>query len=454
MTRDSERSIDKEKDPAIRFAAVNKRFKFNADSHNSVLEIIVSAFSRSEKRVTEDQALWALQEMSFDIMPGECVGLVGNNGSGKSTLLKVAAGIIRPTAGRVEIRGRLSALLELGAGFHPDLTGKENIWLNASILGLSNSDIARVYDDIVEFSELGEFINMPVKHYSSGMYMRLGFSVAVHVRPDVLLIDEILAVGDQSFQIKCISRLHQLNAQGVTVIFVSHNLETVRSLCSRIFWILKGELVIDGDTDEVIRSYLASHEAEGEKNSEVKSEAIRRWGTAEVEITSLRLLGSSGQERDQFVVGEPVIVEMHYLAQRDVKKAEFGLSFFRDDGFLAGAPNKQVAETESAVSQGSGTVRCHIGHLPLLAGVYDVTATVYDATGVIAYDHFEQIKSFRVLNKPDDEAGSQIEISAHWDTVASEVQIGDGTRSEGSKNEGSEPNPSLAVSKHAQDPSG
>jgi lipopolysaccharide transport system ATP-binding protein len=452
MDRDSERNINKIKEPAIRFVGVNKRFKFNADNNNSVLEIIVSAFSRSGNAVKQDHALWALQEMTFDIAPGECVGLVGNNGSGKSTLLKVASGIIRPTSGRVEIRGRLSALLELGAGFHPDLTGKENIWLNASILGLSNVDIARVYDDIVEFSELGEFIHMPVKHYSSGMYMRLGFSVAVHVRPDVLLIDEILAVGDQSFQIKCIARLHQLNDQGVTVIFVSHNLETVRSLCSRIFWIVDGEMVTDGDTDDVIKLYLASHDITIEKESDEKTEAIRRWGTAEVKITSLRLLSDSGHEQDHFIVGESMTVEMQYLAQRDVKKAEFGLSFFREDGAFVGAPNRQVAETESAVTEGSGTVRCHIEQLPLLPAVYDITATVYDAAGNIAYDHFEQAKSFRVSNDPEDEADSQIEISASWDSVETALQGETGKRPRASRNQESEQSPSRIVAKQSQDP--
>ena len=436
----------------MRFAEVNKRFKFNAEGSSSVLESIVSVFSRSGKTVKEDQALWALQKMTFDIMPGECVGLVGNNGCGKSTMLKVASGIIRPTSGRVEIRGRLSALLELGAGFHPDLTGKENIWLNASILGLSNADIAGVYDEIVDFSELGEFINMPVKHYSSGMYMRLGFSVAIHIRPDVLLIDEILAVGDQSFQIKCIARLHQLNDQGVTVIFVSHNLETMRSLCSRVFWIVSGELVADGDADDVISSYLASNEAAIEQESETTTESIRRWGTAEVKITSLRLLSDSGHEQDQFIVGESMTVEMQYLAQRDVKKAEFGLSFFREDGAFVGAPNKQVAETESAVTEGTGIVRCHIQQLPLLPAVYDVTATVYDRTGQIAYDHFEQAKTFRVSNRPEDEANSKIEISASWDSVEEGLQPEVANRQDEIRNEGSELSPSPITAKQSQEP--
>ncbi len=285
------------------------------------------------------------------------------------------------------------------------------------------------------------------------MYMRLGFSVAVHVRPDVLLIDEILAVGDQSFQIKCIARLHQLNDQGVTVIFVSHNLETMRSLCSRILWIVSGEVVTDGDTDDVISSYLASHEATIEKESGAKTAAIRRWGTAEVKITALRLLSDSGHEQDHFIVGESMTVEMQYLAQRDVKKAEFGLSFFREDGVFVGAPDKQVAETESAVTKGSGTVRCHIEQLPLLPAAYDVTATVYDATGQIAYDHFEQAKTFQVSNDPENEADSRIEISASWDSAEAELHSEAANRPGALRNEGSEQSPSLMAAKQSQEPS-
>jgi ABC-type polysaccharide/polyol phosphate transport system ATPase subunit len=241
----------------IRFEQVSKRFKLSAEAPQSVLDTLVSAFSRSGQR--GKRSLWAVKDVSFDIKPHECLGLVGRNGSGKSTILKLASGIIRPSSGRVIIRGRLSALLELGAGFHPDLTGLENIWLNASILGLQKTEVTQSLDAIIEFSELGDYIHMPVKHYSSGMYMRLGFSVAVHVDPDVLLIDEILAVGDQSFQVKCIERLNELRDAGAAIIFVSHNLETVRSLCSRVLWIDGGKVREAGPAANLINRYQASH---------------------------------------------------------------------------------------------------------------------------------------------------------------------------------------------------
>jgi ABC-type polysaccharide/polyol phosphate transport system ATPase subunit len=357
--------------------------------------------------------------MTFDVMEGECIGLVGNNGSGKSTLLKVASGIIRPSSGRVEIRGRLSALLELGAGFHPDLTGKENIWLNASILGLSNNDVNKIYNDIVEFSELGEFINMPVKHYSSGMYMRLGFSVAVHIEPDILLIDEILAVGDQSFQEKCIQRLHKLNNEGVTVIFVSHTLETVRALCTRIFWIADGQIVADGDTNLVLNRYIASHKKALTNETESTDRQGSRWGNGEVKITGVKLLDEYGEIQEEFEVGKAMIVELDYSSQKSVKRVEFGLSFFREDGTFAGSPEKQVAETESAVDVGSGTVRCHIQALPLQPAIYDITATIYEPDGQVAYDHFEQAKTFQVIAETSSTENLP-KLKANWELNNSE----------------------------------
>ncbi|MBK7895884.1 MAG: ABC transporter ATP-binding protein [Anaerolineaceae bacterium] len=197
-------------------------------------------FSRRKGPKQPKESLWAVRGVSFDVLPGQCFGIVGRNGSGKSTILKLMARILRPNNGRIVINGRVSALLELGAGFHPDLTGRENIFLNAALLGFDEASTRAYYDRIVEFSELEEFIDMPVKHYSSGMYMRLGFSVAIHMQPDILIVDEILAVGDQAFQTKCINAIMAMKDQGVTIIIVSHNINLVRTLCTHILWIDKG----------------------------------------------------------------------------------------------------------------------------------------------------------------------------------------------------------------------
>lgn len=401
-------------DPAIRFKDVSKRFKINADQSDSVLDTLISSFSRSKQG--EDRYLWAVGETTFDILPGECVGLVGRNGSGKSTMLKLAAGIIRPTSGRVEIRGRLSALLELGAGFHPELTGRENISLNASILGLNNAEIAQKYDDIVKFSELGEFVNMPVKHYSSGMYMRLGFSVAVHVNPDVLLIDEILAVGDQSFQDKCIKRLHNLRDEGTTVVFVSHNLETVRSLCSRIMWIDSGRSIADGPSDEVLPQYVESFTSQ-DVEAERATVLPQRWGSGQIEFTNLQLLNGVGEVQEQFVSGDSVTVEMHIQAKQPVRSPEFSLSFYRDNTTNTTDPESCLRMTESDIASGPSIIRCHIERLSLPPADYYISADIHDVEKDQVYDHHEKAYLLKVMPDPERGGKGHLDLPARWESV-------------------------------------
>ncbi len=242
---------------SIWFKNVSKRFELSVDKPQTVLDQLISTVSRNS---SHRRPLWAVHDVSFSVSPGQCMGIVGRNGSGKSTILKLASGILRPTAGTIGVRGRLSALLELGAGFHPELTGHENIYLNGSILGLDREAIDAAYDQIVEFSEIREFLHMPVKHYSSGMYMRLGFSVAAHVQPDILIIDEILAVGDQAFQERCIGRMEELRNQGTTILLVSHTLEPIRALCTEVMWIDKGNFVTVGPTSNIVDQYVASYD--------------------------------------------------------------------------------------------------------------------------------------------------------------------------------------------------
>ena len=238
-------------EPIIRFQNVDKRFAFTKEKPQSVMETFIKLFSRRKGPKQPAESLWAVRDVSFDVLPGQCFGIVGRNGSGKSTILKLIARILRPNNGRILINGRVSALLELGAGFHPDLTGRENIFLNAALLGFDEASTHAYYDRIVEFSELGDFIDMPVKHYSSGMYMRLGFSVAIHMQPDILIVDEILAVGDQAFQTKCVNAIMAMKDRGVTIIIVSHNINLVRTLCTHILWIDKGIPQAYGTVDEI-----------------------------------------------------------------------------------------------------------------------------------------------------------------------------------------------------------
>ena len=392
---------------AILLTDVSKRFKFSTDEAESILDAIISSVRRKKRR--SEQVLWAVNNVSFSVQAGESIALVGLNGSGKSTILKLAAGIIRPSDGQVEIRGRLSALLELGAGFHPDLTGQENIRLNASILGLTNAEIGEIYDDIVEFSELAEFINMPVKHYSSGMYMRLGFSVAVHIYPDVLLIDEILAVGDQSFQDKCIERLQMLKAQGTTVVFVSHNPATVLSLCERALWIENGQLLADGPSQQIVAGYLAS-----------QSDMTAAIGpvSGDIELLGLRLYDALGEEQNVFEMGQGMSIEIDYLAQRPVAKAEFDVSFQHEDGAYVGGSSGMKSSDDSGVDVGPGTIRCRIDSLPLSPAAYHISASVYDGNGQAVYDHRDNLSTFRVTDESTSRGGGLVRIPATWETIS------------------------------------
>jgi lipopolysaccharide transport system ATP-binding protein len=241
--------------PAIRVADVSKRFLLRRDRPRSFQELAVNGLRR-RKSHNREEVFWALQDVSFLVERGETVGIVGANGAGKSTCLKLLARILEPTAGTIEVEGRVSAILELGSGFHPELTGRENITLYGSILGLRRREMARRFDEIVAFAELERFIDIPVKFYSSGMYVRLAFATAINVSPDILLLDEVLAVGDQSFQKRCLVRINELEASGMTIVFVSHSLDAVKGLCDRALWLDGGTLREDGATEAVVARYL------------------------------------------------------------------------------------------------------------------------------------------------------------------------------------------------------
>ncbi|MFN2189867.1 MAG: ABC transporter ATP-binding protein, partial [Candidatus Promineifilaceae bacterium] len=378
----------------IQFEDVSKRFVYTLEHQRTLLESLIDSFSRDPERHTE---LWAVRNVSFHVSPGECLGIIGRNGSGKSTILKLLSGIIDPTSGRIAVNGRLSALLELGAGFHADLTGRENIFLNGSILGMSKQEIESCYDDIVSFSELEEFIDMPVKHYSSGMYMRLGFSVAVHVEPKVLIVDEVLAVGDQNFQEKCIDRIFDLKRGGTTIIIVSHNLDTVRRLSTHLIWLDKGEVKAAGPVEEVIGRYLESlHQSELPPLSKRKSGEFRRWGNRDIEITKVRLLNSKNEETDVFPVGSEFVLEISYTAHKEIKDPEFGIAIFRQDGIQVNGPNNRMAGANLDSVSGDGILTYRVSSIPLLADSYRVSVAVHDAKLPRAYDYHEQAYTFRV----------------------------------------------------------
>jgi ABC-type polysaccharide/polyol phosphate transport system ATPase subunit len=379
---------------AIRFERISKKFTLRRKRAHSFQELALSLFHRTG---TSREVFWALRDVSFGVAPGETVGLIGPNGAGKSTALKLISRIIEPTSGQAEVNGRVGALLELGAGFHPDLTGRENIFLNGSILGLSRAQIRHKLDAIIDFAELEHFIDVPVRHYSSGMYVRLGFSVAVNTEPEILLVDEVLAVGDAAFQRKCLDRINDLRRQGVTILFVSHSAETVRAICPRALWLDNGQLMSDGPAESVVTHYLTHTWATAADHLGSAGGGDRRWGCGKVQIVGVRLLNGGGQEKQLFHVGEPLTVEMRYQTNKRVERPVFGLAIHRDDGTHVTGPNTRFAGCDIPYVEGEGTIRYTVPSLPLLEGTYTVSVSAHNWEDTQGFDYHDRLYTFRVL---------------------------------------------------------
>ncbi len=415
--------------PAVIFEGVTKRFTITHDRPRSLQEAFVATFRRD--RGLERETLTALDAVSFSLAHGESLGLVGPNGTGKSTTLKLVARILEPTAGRVVIDGRVAALLELGAGFHPDLTGRENVYLNGSLLGLSRQRMNDRFERIVAFSELESFIDMPVKHYSSGMYMRLGFATAIHLDAEILLVDEILAVGDQNFQNKCRERIAALRKAGVTILFVSHSPEAVRELCDRAIWLERGKVLADGPTDAVVEAYYASMvERESHRLAAEAAErggapppspvtgprgaAVDRYGSREIEILGVDLLDDAGARLPLARTGEPLVIQLRYKAHERIEGPVFGIALHRDDGVHLTGPNtRDVGLTIDAVD-GPGAVRIRVPRMPLMEGNYELSVACYDHTLSHPFDHHHRRFPLRVRAGDVRERIGLLSLDAEW----------------------------------------
>jgi ABC-type polysaccharide/polyol phosphate transport system ATPase subunit len=389
------------------------------------------------KKKSKKESLWVLKDVSFSIMPGEAVALIGPNGAGKSTILKLISSIIPPTSGTIEINGRVSSLLELGAGFHPDLSGRENIYLNGSILGLSRKEIDRKYTAIVDFADIGEYIELPVKHYSSGMYLRLAFAVASHMEPDILLIDEVIAVGDHIFQQRCLKRLAQLKQAGVTLILISHSMDMVRAYCQRGIWLENGVIQENGDIERVVETYLTAqyqrHVANRVKLPERVSTAVQqtlteagqeinRWGSGEIEITGVELLNHFERRQTTFHVGEPLTIRMHYRASEPVEAPVFGIAIYRSDGLQINGPNTKQSNYPIEVLHKQGFIDYIIEALNLLPGSYELSVAVYDSQAVQAYDHQHRLYRFQVLPGKVTETYGAFYLPSRWQLKESAIK--------------------------------
>jgi ABC-type polysaccharide/polyol phosphate transport system ATPase subunit len=373
------------------------------------------------------ELFWPLRDVTFEVQRGSAFGIVGENGTGKSTILKLIARILEPTEGQVTVNGRVATLLELGASFHPELTGRENIFLAASIANISRQDTRRDLDSIIEFADIGPYVDVPVKHYSSGMYVRLGFAVAMHQRPDILLIDEVLAVGDEAFQHKCLQAITRLQRLGAAIILVTHSMQQIQDQCDAALWLDAGHVRSIGLPERVVSDYLAASAAEEQEArtdawraiapvTEVVTERryprgapgpdVMRWGDGAIQIRDARLVGADGRPTHTFRPDQPFRLEFDYVVQRATADLpSFGIAIYRSDELWCYGTNTELDRrtiTDGALPT-SGTVVVEIPVLQILQGEYTVDVAVQSATEAHTHDYIREAASFSVRNSRGDQ---------------------------------------------------
>ncbi|MYH71951.1 MAG: ABC transporter ATP-binding protein [Acidimicrobiia bacterium] len=400
---------------AVVVEGVSKRFQLVSDRPLSLKEAWTGKRLGSGRRFrrVSSEPFWALRDVSLEVPRGSMYGLVGRNGSGKSTLLRVMAGIYRPTEGRVEVAGRTSALLELGAGFHPALSGRENIYLNASVLGVPKSQIDDRVDQIVEFAGLEEFIDSPVKIYSSGMYVRLGFAVAVHVDPEILIVDEVVAVGDEEFQLRCFSHLEALRAQGVTIVLVSHDLGMLRANCDRMAWLNRGLVAAVGEPQDVINAYLDTIDTEAAASVGHRPRPDD-GGETPLRITRLEFYDEAGHRPKTFSSGDPLIVRIHYLASEPIEDPVFSLGFYDHNNLHLAGPRSHIGGFRPGKLDGEGWVEFRLRRIPFRSGAFHVNAAVQDSDASYLYDRRARDFWLQISGEPDPQANGLLNLHGDW----------------------------------------
>jgi ABC-type polysaccharide/polyol phosphate transport system ATPase subunit len=419
---------------AIELTGVSKVYR--RYSHRRQFATLKSALlSRSLVRdLHPDETFAAVQDVTVTVPRGRTLGVIGRNGSGKSTLLKLVAGITKPTTGTVKVDGRISALIELGAGFHPEISGRENVFINGIMLGLSKREIARRFDEIVEFAELKEFIDAPVKTYSSGMYMRLGFAVAIHVDPDVLLVDEVLAVGDEGFTHKCLDKFAEFKRRGKTILLVTHSLGLVERFCDEALWMDAGRRKAMGDPKRIVGAYiidvadaeehaLAAADAKAQaaavaispdepgsavlpdnpiETAEAPADMFRategRWGSREIEITDVKLSGPDGDASHVFHTGQPLAIRVRLRAPIEMDDFVIGVGIFNAEGVCCYGTNTSIEELRSVSIRGDADATFSIDSLDLVAGTYKLDVAVHKLDGY-PYDYHRLLYTFRVKSR-------------------------------------------------------
>lgn len=423
---------------AIEVKNVKKKFKVYFDKGSQLKERILF---RNRNRYEER---WVLNDVSFEVKKGEAIGLIGHNGCGKSTTLKLLTRIMYPDSGSIELKGRVSSLIELGAGFHPDMSGRENIYTNASIFGLTKKEIDERMDDIIEFSEMEPFLDNPVRTYSSGMYMRLAFSVAINVNADILLIDEILAVGDVNFQAKCFNKLREIKAQGTTIVIVSHSMGQIEQICDRSIWIHEGRIKAEGVPRDIDMEYLnfmgekreaeavqraEKHEAEDQKaekvgntaqesehyeNEQEKKEKMKqpeekkRWGNGKARFKEVYMTDVLGKKKAVFASEETVRICMSYTVKNKVEDAVFGIGIFRSDGLQCYGTNTRIEQFDKFDLEKDGTLVVNLKKLLLLPGKYTLDVAI-ESDMATPVDYFKESYVFEIYSSLGDVGVSRIE---------------------------------------------
>lgn len=391
-------------DVAIEVQHISKSFKISYDKSKTLKDKII--FAKKDKYEIHQ----VLDDVSFTIEKGEAVGLIGHNGCGKSTTLKLLTRIIYPDSGEISIDGRVSSLLELGAGFHPDMTGRENIYTNASIFGLTKKEIDERLDEIIEFSELEEFIDNPVRTYSSGMYMRLAFSVAINVNADILLIDEILAVGDSNFQLKCANKMQELKKEGITIVIVSHSMGQIEELCDRCIWLDKGKIVSDGTPQYVHKLYMEFMGQARAERSEKERQLMEEAKNLDLSITKVECKNNAGEPRVAFSIDDDINITLYYKI-KSPRKVAVQFTVFRSD-YMMCYERRTDAEKETVLLEGEGKIQLKLKNVQLLLGHYMIDFSFYTEEGHLI-NSFERICQFDVY--ADVEERGMFRMKHQWE---------------------------------------
>jgi len=396
----------------IRVEHASRHFKVYPREARRLKDVVVA------RRRSRGRDVVAIREVSFDLEPGAAVGLVGRNGSGKTTMLRLISGIIKPTSGTVEAGGRVGSLLELGAGFHPDMTGRENVFLNGSIHGLKRAYIREQLDEIVSFAGLEEKIDLPVRTYSSGQYMRLGFAIAAHIDADILLLDEVFAVGDEQFQRKCFGKIFEFKQRGGTIVFVSHDAAAVERLCDRAILLRDGQVEFDGATHDAIVRYRRL--LAGDRDPDERGAGLKEWGTGEVRIEDVTLLGPGGEERTQLLSGEQMTLRLRIVAEHPLPAPRLSYELRDESGLLFAAGAQPTVELGWDETTTALQMRFEIDELPLADGRFHVRLGLSDPTGDRLYHWLDDALVF-VVYPGGDERGA-VRLQGRWSTEEIEAQ--------------------------------